>query len=663
MTSPRLSSLRPSPLRSALWCAALGTALWGASPSHDALAGARPGVTAGVLDEALVQAEVDRPAAAAMLESAIASGDYAAQDLLLRVHAGEQRRLLGELEQARTWFKSVLTKTASGPEHTGADLGLLLTDSTGKPVDATTASLLEGPAASEALPTQNADRYLLLAAWAASTGNADLTREHTRTALQYAREDKSVFTRVRASLQALASGEQAATPGLVDVPIARASKIDAAAAAFDGGRKDEARQLAQEVLAAPPSAEDALTATYLLRALDAGTVVNSNKVGVLLPLSGKYGAIGSRIRAAIELGYRDAARGRTLVFADAGADATSATEALERLALEEGVVAVLGPLRSDLGPELAPIAQALRVPLISLSPVDGLTDDRSWVFQAMVTPDQLVDGLLDYTVKTRGITSYAVFAPDDTYGHTSADAFSAGVSARGGKVTVTRFYDPEATDLVPDAQALGRKDYETRKSELWQLQREAKEAGGDPSKVVLPPVTDFQAIFLPDKASRVPLAAAGLAYEEFPIGEFQTTKDGATLPLLGLSSWNNHSIVTAGGPYARSSVFVDVYLPTDANGLAFSNLFRQETGKDPSPLEASAYDAGRLLSAAALSDANGRAAFRDALLAAAVRDPVTGATGFDQEQRTALHQVRVLTITKDGIYPIDAVPTEDAPPR
>ncbi len=51
-------------------------------------------------------------------------------------------------------------------------------------------------------------------------------------------------------------------------------------------------------------------------------------------------------------------------------------------------------------------------------------------------------------------------------------------------------------------------------------------------------------------------------------------RDGATVPLLGLSSWNNTKLVHSGGPYARSSIFVDVFLSTDSQGLAFTELYR-----------------------------------------------------------------------------------------
>lgn len=251
--------------------------------------------------------------------------------------------------------------------------------------------------------------------------------------------------------------------------------------------------------------------------------------------------------------------------------------------------------------------------------------------------------------------AFGIFAPDNSYGENASQVFEEEVVARGGTVNVSTTYDPAATDLIPFAQELGRKDYESRKSELWKLRKEAEAKGGNPDSVVLPPVIDFDAIFLPDNAARIPLACAGLAYEEFPIGEFQTAKNGKTLPLLGLSGWHNEQLVNTGNIYVRSSVFTDVYSAQTANGRAFGDSYRAATGRNPNALEAAVHDAGQLLAAAALSDANDRISFRDALANATAKTSGAGATAFGQEDRRAKFDVHILTIDKQGIEVVDTV--------
>jgi ABC-type branched-subunit amino acid transport system substrate-binding protein len=263
---------------------------------------------------------------------------------------------------------------------------------------------------------------------------------------------------------------------------------------------------------------------------------------------------------------------------------------------------------------------------------------------------------------------FAIFAPTTPYGEHATALFEDAVTERGGEVTVSETYDPTATDLLPFARALGRKDYENRKRELYDLRKEAEEKGGNPDRVVLPPQLDFQALFLPDNAVRVPLACAALAYEEFPMGDFRPTKDSPYIPLLGLSGWNNANLVTQGGPYARTGLFPDVWnVPVlsaedtswslDAVGQAFVEAYRADTGRTPTPLEAIVSDTGRLVAAAARSDADSREAFRDAFFTLDVPDTVTGMTQVNPETHRTNPSIEIYTLTKDQIMPYDVFKT------
>jgi hypothetical protein len=172
------------------------------------------------------------------------------------------------------------------------------------------------------------------------------------------------------------------------------------------------------------------------------------------------------------------------------------------------------------------------------------------------------------------------------------------------------------------------------------------------------------------------------------MGDFQTTKDGPIIPLLGLSGWNHPAMVSRGGPYARGSYFTDVYQllnrpnpedellappplenPVDPElSLSQEDLLEQfvadykaTTGRSPKSLEVVTVDAGRLVAAAAATEAKTRAEFRDALLQVTLEESLTGANGFDAETQVANRNVEVLTITKDGILPariVDAAKTE-----
>jgi hypothetical protein len=174
------------------------------------------------------------------------------------------------------------------------------------------------------------------------------------------------------------------------------------------------------------------------------------------------------------------------------------------------------------------------------------------------------------------------------------------------------------------------------------------------------------------------------------MGEFQTSKEGPIIPLLGLSGWNHPAMVARGGPYARGSYFTDVYQPPVPHLVAsltksipleepekvvdpelpmsqedrvdkFVANYREVTGRTPKSLEVVTVDAGRIVATAAASEAKTRAEFRQALLDVVLDTSLTGATGFDKESRIAHRTLEVLTITKDGILSarmVDAAKTE-----
>lgn len=582
----------------------------------------------------------DHASAVATLEGALAAAsDDAAPWIAL--NAGELRRLLDEPKLARRHFQKAAK--AGGDTERAAELGLALLDASSKGVDAARAELL-GVSEKVALDTQNADRFYYLAVDAATAGDAAQTATFTRKSLKYAGSDPLVEARIRAWFDRLAGGPDEPAPAESGGSLLE--RLDAAVAAGDRGRVE--RLAGDLAAAAEAESDDALIAAYAVKRLD--MPLDSQRIAVLLPLSGKYKGVGAQIQKAVKMGFMDGGGTKRLVFIDTGEDATSAVAALERAVLQEGAVAVVGPLRSDVAAPVARAANALRVPLIGLHQDTTAADDRPWILDGLSTPEPQVERLVAYAMDTRGMDSFAIFAPDNPYGHAAADAFTAEVEGRGGAVTVREHYDPDATDLIPFAKKLGRKDYEARRSEFYKVKQEIERQGGDPSKAVLPPIIDFDAIFLPDSRRRIPVAAAGLAYEEFPIGDFKIKRDGRTIPLLGLSGWNHDELISTGGPYVRHSVFVDVWVPKSAEARSFVRDYQAATTRAPSGLEAQSWTVGRVLAAATRGEAATREELRNALLTASLDTPTaTGAQGIDADKRRVSHEVRVLTLTKDGI--------------
>ncbi|MCA9494050.1 MAG: penicillin-binding protein activator, partial [Myxococcales bacterium] len=453
-------------------------------------------------------------------------------------------------------------------------------------------------------------------------------------------EDPEVLARVQETLTALAEGRPA--PTVADTgggdPIERAEE------AYLEGDLEAARKFAEK--AANGSDEAAEQARGMLRSLD-GADVNPRHITVLLPLSGKYEVVGGQVRDALLFGYGTAPIELDVV--DSGGTAETAVAALEKAVLEDGAIAVVGALLTDETDALVEAAEDLHVPLLSLS--QSYEDVGVWTFQAMYTRADQVDALLTYVTKEQDMDAFAMFSPDNAFGQHAAELFTAGVAKRGAQITTHATYAPDETSLISYAKKLG-----TRSGSLAELKRKAAEAGGNPDTVVVPPIVDFDAIFLPESANRTPVAAAALAYEEFPMGDYIPQGYDHQVRLLGLSTWNTVSLVTQGNEYTRNSLFPDVFSATVAGDEdPFVTAYRGATSRTPSSLEAAVVDAGKLLAAAARKTPDQRGAMRQALVEAKVSDSVTGADAFDPETQHAHRRMRILTITRDTLEQVGTV--------
>lgn len=660
-----------------------------------------------LVEDALAFALTDRSKSLMLLEGAFSDEQSSKESSVLHLFAGEQRRLNGDIDIAHKWFAKVLELSSDEQDVASARLGLALLDLQKNP-NTKSLSLLRNISENGIIDTQNADRFLVLAI-DIQANNKKLYGQYTKKSLSYGQADPAVLARVRRVLEPPTthlSPDSSVVPIVSEnpptiqaLPTSSASPLEQAEIAFATGHQELAVTLANEVLATSEDETDLLVAGYLIER--SKVQIDPRKIAIILPFTDKYEAVGAQFREAIEFGYEGpqkaedspaAQEQRELIYIDSGATDESVIAAIESAALEHGVIAAIGPLLSEQTDAAVRTANALRLPLLSLSQSLDDTAELDWVFQAMVNTSVQVEALLEYVYGKLGMRSFAIFAPDNPYGHRAATVFTDSVERREAQVTITHFYDPSATDLVPFAKEFGRKDYEERAREFYDLRELAEEKGRDPRKVVLPPTIDFEAIFIPDNVSRIPLACAALAYEEFPMGDFQTTKEGPVIPLLGLSGWNHPDMVNRGGPYARGGYFTDVYEvptpkitagaeapPTDlitppddpieeAMVLTqeeklkrFVTAYKARTGRSPKSLEVVTVDAGRLLAAAAASEATTRAEFRQSLLDLALEDGLTGATGFDPETRVALRKLEILSITKDGIIPasmLDAAATD-----
>jgi ABC-type branched-subunit amino acid transport system substrate-binding protein len=371
---------------------------------------------------------------------------------------------------------------------------------------------------------------------------------------------------------------------------------------------------------------------------------DAGKVGVLLPLDGRYAAVAAQIRDALVDGWSQVARPEQLVFMATDGTQASALAGFDALVLEQHVIGVIGPLRPDETPGVVDRAQELGVPLLSLS---QSLDDASpwpWVFQAWVTPRAQVRALLDVVMDDRHARDFAIYAPQSAYGTLAATVFTEEVAARGGAVVARVDYPEDTKTHATYVAKLRQPDPDPTHPEPW-----------------------YDAIFVPDSGARVILGAAAMAGQEISVGAFRAQRREPA-PLLGLSAWTRYDLVTSGGAPLQHGLFTDVYIaPPTTAGLtwspldawpAFTDRFQASYGRAPSNLEAMASDVARVVATALRAGPTDRVALREQLLATRAPGTVTGVRGFDPATRLLQRDITVFSVEAAGLQP---VPHLDAP--
>ncbi len=609
-------------------------------------------------------AQTDRMAAIAYVESAIAADPKSADRPWAMVQAGEQRRLAGDTAMSRRWFEQAATEYPGHPLNEVARLGMAVIDAETSLSGNTLAMLQLG--GDRGVPdTLNADRYRILALVAQREGSATgKTRDLVRKAVAYAASDSAVEARVRASLLS----DDRSTPVEVAVsapPVSEEQRaVERARQALARGEHAAVITDGQRFAELWPESEYAREMSYMVLRAEAGDPSHPGRVGVLLPRSGPYGPVGEQLKQVIELANDRLGGQLDLIWFDTGSEEVDVVAGAEALVLEHGCMALLGPILKDHVMPAAETAQAMGVTMLALSQSQDPTAAGPYVYRGFLPLGVQVEALLEHAMTTLGLQRFAVLYPDSSYGQTTRDLFATGVEKRGGMVVRVESYDPAATDFLQPAQRLGQKDYEARKAEFWKLKRDAIKADpkADTSKMMLPPIIDFEAIFLPDSWRRVALVASSLAYEEFPVGDFQPYRDAEPVALFGLNGWNDARIVEAGGTYVQDATFVDTFLVSSSREPVqrFVADYQTAFGRPPGVIDALTWDAVHLLSGAVIAGGTDRDAVRAELSMSRLDPPVAGGKGFG-EDREVDRDLLVLTIDGEAITPW--LPPEEPEPE
>jgi ABC-type branched-subunit amino acid transport system substrate-binding protein len=441
----------------------------------------------------------------------------------------------------------------------------------------------------------------------------------------------------------------------------------------------EAEARVAELLDRWPDSAYAQDARALRDRLQRRAQVNPGVVGVAVPLSGKLQPYGEAVLQGVGLALADSPF--KVVARDTRGEPDGAAQALEDLALQEGAIAVVGGFISAEAPRAAAAAQELELPFLSLSRAEKVTEAGPFVFRLMLTAQAQAQALTWFAFERRGLRRFAILYPNVPYGVELANAFWDEVQARGGEVRAAESYDYDRTTFSPLVKDMVGKLYLDERRDWAEKVREiAKEK--DPyrrakalerARKALEPIVDFDAVFIPDFAKNLALVAPALAVEDVVtstcdpkelerIRKASGREDVKAVQLLGGNGWDDPALVERAGKYVQCSVFVDGFFAASdrPETRRFVDAFLKRYGKPPSILEASAYDAARMVRQAVERDrATTREAVRAALAGLKGFHGATGDVGFDA-QREPRKPLFFLTVDKAGLR--ELTPQELAAP-
>ena len=310
---------------------------------------------------------------------------------------------------------------------------------------------------------------------------------------------------------------------------------------------------------------------------------NTNRVALLLPLSGPEAATGLALRNAAQVALFDAADQRfELVFEDTQGTQEGAADAAS-LALSDGVSLILGPLLAQEVSAIQPQARAAGVNIISFS------NDRSvagnGIFTMGFLPGDQVRRVVAYA-RSRGLTRFAVLAPDNPYGNLAVEAMKESIERVGGQLTRVKMYDPNIADFTATIRDLA--DYDRRRNALISQRRELEASNDDLAKSALRRLETlqtigdlpFQALLVAEGGRRLQEIAALLPFFDIDPGKVR---------ILGTQQWDRRS---AEPPLGTEPALVGGWYaaPPAANRAAFEAQYKKLFGEDPPRLATLAYD-------------------------------------------------------------------------
>lgn len=354
-------------------------------------------------------------------------------------------------------------------------------------------------------------------------------------------------------------------------------------------------------------------------AIQAGPAFDPQRIAIIAPFSGPYAQVGRAVEEAVRL-VADPV-GADVLILDSEGDPEGAAEQLRRVALDEAVAGVIGPIGQRSARRAAQDAGHLGVVTITLSSATRAPAESPFVFRHRLSFAAEAAALGRHAVSALDLKRLAILYPQSDVGRARMRAFWQAVEAAGGEIRGAEGYPPDAPRFdEPIQRLIGRHSSQRgRVSGQWRrLNRKRRTRA-----MRVRPQVDFDGVFIADTGRRARVALPFLAHWDIPLvsGPFPPASPLKRAPVWVFATRELAPYAARLGRPGLAVRFLTTYTPDSEAAADFTAAFEARYRDRPTALAAHAYDAAtQLLSRAATVDSH-RA------LADAMRSPWSGILG------------------------------------
>ena len=413
------------------------------------------------------------------------------------------------------------------------------------------------------------------------------------------------------------------------------------------------------------SVKDTKTKNFI-RELSKKFVYDRFTVGCILPLSGKYQDFGHRALKGIELALQefnsDEINPRiNIVIKDTELNPEKASFAVNELHNKYQAACIIGPIMT--AEQAALEAQALEIPIITLTQKDEITEIGDYVFRNFFTPEMHVHTLVNYAVDVLNADRFAILYPDEKYGTTFMNLFWDKVIDAGGKIVGLESYAKDQTDFADHVKKLTGLYYdipenlkdstqfiESLNNFSQHSQNNFNTVSQNPIQKILhkygplselfgnniilsdsvrnkepldkpDPIVDFEVLFIPDAPKKAGLIIPQLAYN-----------DVLTPYIFGTNLWHSDDLIKMCSKYVQGAIMPEGFFAKSSyiKVKEFVKYFQRIYDEKPEFIEAIAYDTAMIIfKTISSSDVRSRQDIKEHILNLSDFEGVTGKTSFN----------------------------------